>query len=132
MFFVCCSPYFERVSATLYRVRECFGRICCCHPELSVLSVPAAPGAPSPVPTAVMAAPWSEGPYKVVVEFLKSGSGASRTIQLKHSAVVPPQLQGRVPPHVWQAFMADIEQVRGATGSGTPASITQNDGAAAG
>lgn len=59
-----------------------------------------------------MAAPWHEGPHKVVVEFLKSGSGAKRLIQLKHSAaVLPPQLQGRIPPHVWQAFMTDIEQV---------------------
>jgi hypothetical protein len=60
-----------------------------------------------------MAAPWHEGPYKVVVEFLKSSSsGAKRTIQLKHSAAaVPPQLQGRIPPNVWQAFMTDIEQV---------------------
>lgn len=61
-----------------------------------------------------MAAPWAEGPYKVVVEFLKSGSGAKRTIQLKHSAaVVPPQLQGRITPQAWQAFMTDIEQVWG-------------------
>lgn len=61
-----------------------------------------------------MAAPWQEGPHKVVVEFLKSGSGASRLIQLKHTAaVLPPQLQGRISPHVWQAFMADIQQVHG-------------------
>lgn len=53
-----------------------------------------------------------ENPHKVVVEFLKTGSGATRLIKLKHSAaVVPPQLNGRMPPHVWQAFMADIEQV---------------------
>jgi hypothetical protein len=59
-----------------------------------------------------MAAPWHESPYKVVVEFLKSSSDAKRTIQLKHSAAVaPPQLQGRISPHVWQAFMTDIEQV---------------------
>lgn len=58
-----------------------------------------------------MPAPWEENPHKVVVEFLKTGSGATRLIKLKHSAaVVPPQLNGRMPPHVWQAFMADIEQ----------------------
>lgn len=59
-----------------------------------------------------MPAPWQEDQFKVVVEFLKSSAGAKRTIQLKHSAaVVPPQLQGRISPQVWQAFMADIEQV---------------------
>lgn len=59
-----------------------------------------------------MPAPWEEDPHKVVVEFLKSASGAKRFIQLKHSAaVVPPQLQGRISPQVWQYFMADIEQV---------------------
>jgi hypothetical protein len=59
-----------------------------------------------------MPAPWQEDATKVVVEFLKSSSGAKRTIQLKHSAAaVPPQMQGRISPQAWQAFMADIEQV---------------------
>lgn len=59
-----------------------------------------------------MPAPWQEDQFKVVVEFLKSSAGAKRTIQLKHAAaLVPSQLQGRISPQVWQAFMADIEQV---------------------
>jgi hypothetical protein len=48
----------------------------------------------------------------VVVEFLKSGSGASRLISLKHNGgAVPPQLAGRLHPGVWHGFMTDIEQV---------------------
>ena len=59
-----------------------------------------------------MPPPWAEGPFKVVVEFLKTGSGTRRLISLRHNAaVLPPQLTGRINPAVWQAFMADVEQV---------------------
>lgn len=39
-------------------------------------------------------------------------TGAKRVINLKHNAaVVPQQLQGRLNPAVWHAFMTDVEQV---------------------
>ncbi|GBF90437.1 hypothetical protein Rsub_03433 [Raphidocelis subcapitata] len=59
------------------------------------------------------AAPWAEGPHRVVVEFAKGSAGVGRrTIKLKHSsAALPLQLQGRIPLGVWQGFMADVEQL---------------------
>jgi hypothetical protein len=58
-----------------------------------------------------MPAPWEENQYRVVVEFLKTNEGTTRLIRLKHSAaVVPPQLQGRISPQTWGAFMTDMEQ----------------------
>jgi hypothetical protein len=57
-------------------------------------------------------APWSENQFKVVVEFLKGNQGSKRIITLKHSpAQLPPQLQGRVDPQAWSAFMQDVQQV---------------------
>lgn len=56
------------------------------------------------------AAPWAENATKVVVEFVRGGSGTRRHISLKHSpAVLPPQLNGRVSPENWAAFMADVQ-----------------------
>lgn len=56
-----------------------------------------------------MAPPWQETPTKVVIEFQKSSQGASRLIKLKHTpGQVPYQLQGRMPPEVWNAFMTEL------------------------
>lgn len=57
-----------------------------------------------------MAAPWQETPDKVVIEFKRSGRGASRVIELAHAAgALPPQLAARgVPLSAWDALMADV------------------------
>ena len=57
-----------------------------------------------------MAAPWSENPDKVVVEFKRGGRGTSRVIELSHQpGVLPPQLAARgVPLPVWDLLMADV------------------------
>lgn len=46
------------------------------------------------------AAPWQEHAYKVVVEFQKRNSGATRKIELTHGDTLPQQLYGRVDPQV--------------------------------
>lgn len=63
-----------------------------------------------------MAAPWSETPNKVVIEFKRSGRGGSRVIELAHAAgVLPPQLAARgVPLQVWDALMADVNALAAA------------------
>lgn len=60
-----------------------------------------------------MSAPWDEGPYKVVLEFVRGGEGVGRrAIRLKHSpAVVPAQLQGRISPTTWQMFMQGVQHL---------------------
>lgn len=57
-----------------------------------------------------MAPPWAENAVKVVIEFQKGNDGVHRVIKLKHKpGFLPPQLQGRVAPDVWGAFMTEIE-----------------------
>jgi hypothetical protein len=60
-----------------------------------------------------MVAPWQETALRVVVEFKKSNDGVHRRINLTHrpETGLPPQLQGRIDPATWAAFIGEVQGV---------------------
>lgn len=56
---------------------------------------------------------YYENQFRVNVEFLRSSQPrVGRVIRLNHKGdLIPPQLQGRLSPDIWAAFMNDVTQL---------------------